>query len=198
MEHNPAADATSDPFERPAAHFEEIVRHFAPRLLGVARRILRDETEAQDALQDALLSAHRNLDCFRGESQIGSWLFKITVNAALMRLRRRKRLAEEPLQELEPKFLPDGHRESPDPAWCQDPEAKVGSQQLCALVFEEMARLPQAHRDVLLLRDVRGLSTDEAAQVLSIRPGALKVRLHRARCALRELMKRHLVEAPSI
>lgn len=179
---------------RPRDHFELVVRRFAPRLLAVARRILRDEAESQDAVQDALLSAHRSLDKLRGESQMSSWLFKITVNASLMRLRRIKRLAEEPIEALEPKFLADGHRQDPGSPWCENPEARFGVQQLCELMFEEMARLPEAYRNVLILRDVQGLTTEEAAELLSIRPGALKVRLHRARCALRELMQPHLAE----
>ncbi len=189
-----ASEAPEDLFLAPENQFEQVVRHFAPRLLGVARRILGDDADAQDALQDALLSAHRSLGCFRGEAQLGSWLFKITVNAALMRLRRKKRLAEEPIDALEPRFLPDGHRKNPDPPWCSNPETTVGRKQLCALVFQEMARLPDNYRDVLLLRDVQGMSTEEAAETLNIRPGALKVRLHRARCALRELMRQHLAE----
>lgn len=179
------------------ATFEQVVRTFAPKLLSTARRILRDEAEAQDAVQDALLSAHRNLHDFRGDAQLGSWLFKITVNASLMRLRTRKRLAEEPLESLEPQFLADGHRRDPDPPWCREPEAAFGASQICGLLFEEMSRLPQAYRDVLILRDIEGLSTEEAAAVLSIRPGALKVRLHRARYALRELMKKHLADGPT-
>ena len=191
MRDDVATAATADELR---TDFESVVREFAPRLLGVARRILRNEAEAQDAVQDAFLSAHQRLHSFRGEGQLGGWLFRITANAALTQLRRRKRLSEEPLEKLEPQFLPDGHRQAPDPAWAACPEALAGDRQLCDRLFEEMARLPEQYRDVLILRDVQGLSTDEAAEALGVSSGALKVRLHRARCGLRELMSRHMVE----
>ena len=189
---------TSNSAEGLPGLFENVVRSHAGRLLGTARRILRDEAEAQDAVQDALLCAHRGLERFRGDNKMMSaWLFKITVNAALLRLRKRKRLAEESLEDLEPKFLQDGHRANPDPAWCTDPEDRVGTKQLCGLLYQEMARLPEIHRDVLILRDIQGLSTEEAAEVLEIQPNALKVRLHRARCALRQLMSKYLAGEPA-
>ncbi|HTD53470.1 MAG TPA: sigma-70 family RNA polymerase sigma factor, partial [Thermoanaerobaculia bacterium] len=90
--------------------FEGMVRSFGPRLLSVARRFLRDEEDARDAVQEGFLSAYRSIGTFEGGSQISTWLHRIVVNACLMRLRTRKRRPEESIEELLPRFAEDGHQ----------------------------------------------------------------------------------------
>jgi len=170
------------------AAFEELVRSQGGRMLSVAKRMLRNEDDAQDAVQDAFLSAFRALDRFEGGSRLGTWLHRIVVNAALMKLRTRRRKPEEPLDPLLPRFQEDGHLERPARAWARRADEALESEETRRLVLDRIAELPETYRTVLLLRDVEGLDTEETAQALAITTGAVKTRLHRARLALRELL----------
>ena len=161
-------------------------------MLAVARRLLRDEQEAQDAVQDAFLSAFKKIDTFDGRSRLSTWLHRIAVNAALMRLRRRARLGERSIEDLLPRFKDDGHRLSVGPPWQPTPDVLAQTDEMRRLVHESIAKLPEDYRNVILLRDIEELGTQQAADVLGIRPGAVKTRLHRARLALRELLDPHV------
>ena len=168
--------------------FEEVVRTHGGRLLAVARRVLRDEEEAKDALQDAFASAFRGVGAFSGRSSLGTWLHRIVVNAALMRLRSRGRLAEEPLDDLLPKFLDDGHHAEPPVSWGRQPDDDHEREERRRLVRRCIDALPDSHRTVLLLRDVEEMDTGEVATLLGLTENAVKLRLHRARQALRTLL----------
>src|SRR5687767_2639045 len=101
------------------AAFEQVVRIHGPRLLAVARQILGNDSDAEDALQDAFFTAFRAIGSFEGKSRLATWLHRVTVNAALMRLRSRKRKREQPIEGLLPQFIADGHRKNPGSAWNQ-------------------------------------------------------------------------------
>lgn len=186
----PAADPQAELLERlragDDAAFEQLVREQTPILLRVARRLLHSEEEARDAVQDAFVAAFRGLATFRGESRLGTWIYRIAVNAALARLRTRAGAAEVSLDEWLPRFVEDGHPVEPAAPWPADagPERREVRERVRAAID----RLPETHRTVLVLRDIEELTTDEAAQALGISPGAVKVRLHRARQALRTLL----------
>jgi RNA polymerase sigma-70 factor (ECF subfamily) len=171
--------------------FELVVRRYGGRMLSVARRLLRDEEEARDAVQDALLSAFRSVHRFEGGAQIGTWLHRIVVNAALMRMRSRRRRPETPIEELLPVFGPDGHR-----AFRADErpgaDEQLEREQLRSRVRECVERLPEGYREVYLLRDIDELSTEETAAALGITPNAVKIRLHRARQALTMLVRKRM------
>jgi RNA polymerase sigma-70 factor (ECF subfamily) len=171
-----------------AAACEELVRSHGPRLLAVARRLLRHEEDARDAVQDAFLSAFRALPGFEGRCRLGTWLHRILVNAALMRLRAAERRPEAPIEELLPEFDATGHHVRPVAEWPESAESLLLRREVRQQVRDCIERLPAAYRSVLLLRDVEGLSTEEAAVALELSPAATKVRLHRARQALRELL----------
>lgn len=187
----PAADSQADLLARlragDEAAFEGLVREQTPILLRVARRLLHSEDEARDAVQDAFVAAFRALPNFRGESRLGTWLYRIAVNAALARLRARTGAAEVSLDAWLPRFAEDGHPAEPADPW---PAADTGPErrEVRERVRQAIDRLPETHRTVLILRDIEEMSTDEAAQALGITPGAVKVRLHRARQALRTLL----------
>jgi RNA polymerase sigma-70 factor (ECF subfamily) len=168
--------------------FVEVMRAYAPRLLAVARRYLGSEEDAQDALQDALLSAFRAIGRFESEARLSTWLHRITINASLMKLRSRKRSAERPIEELLPRFLSDGHRAQADGRWTMTIDTAVQSREACDVVRSCIDRLPETYRTILLLRDIDERSTEETAALLGIDPGAVKTRLHRARQALRTLL----------
>jgi RNA polymerase sigma-70 factor (ECF subfamily) len=170
------------------AAFSELVQEHAPRLLAVARRMLRSEDDARDALQETFLQAFRGIERFAGDAQLATWLRRIAVNACLMKLRTRKRKPEASIDELLPRFYADGHRIDPGPAWRLDGPDPADSRRTRELVRESIDRLPEIYRSVLLLRDIEGWSTEEAAQLLDIKVDAVKVRLHRARQALRAMI----------
>jgi RNA polymerase sigma-70 factor (ECF subfamily) len=176
--------------------YEELVRRYGGRLLAVARRFLPVEEDARDAVQDAFLSAFRSIDRFEGTAQLSTWLHRIVVNASLMKLRTRRRHPEQSIEELLPGYLEDGHLERPASPWRTDGLDPAEQHELRDLVLRSIHSLPEGHRNVLLLRDIEGLDTEEAARLLGISSGAAKTRLHRARQALRELLEPHLRETP--
>jgi RNA polymerase sigma-70 factor (ECF subfamily) len=174
------------------AAFAELVRRESGKLLAVARRILRSDEEAQDALQDVFLSVFQNLERFEGNARLSTWLHRITVNAALMRLRSKKRRREDSIDELLPAFAEDGHHRDPVAGFTSGVEDEMASAEISAIVRAAIDELPESYRIVLVLRDVEGLDTAEAAAALGIGPDAAKMRLHRARQALRTLLERRL------
>lgn len=167
--------------------FERLVREHMPRMLAVARRLLRNEEDAREAVQDAFVSAHRSIAGFSAESRLSTWLHRITVNASLMKLRTRSRRPEVSIEELLPRFLEDGHAERPSGAW-RSPDSDLERKEDQRLVREAIDRLPENYRNVLLLRDIEDLSTAETAELLGVTENAVKVRLHRARQALMSLL----------
>lgn len=169
------------------AAYEELVRANASRLLAVTRRMLGSEEDARDAVQEAFLSAFRALPRFQGDARLSTWLHRIAVNAALMRLRTRRRKPEVAIDDLMPRFLEDGHHAEPPQPWPGADEL-IGREETRRAVRDAIDRLPETHRTVLLLRDIEGIDTAEVAEMLGISPGAVKTRLHRARAALRELV----------
>jgi RNA polymerase sigma-70 factor (ECF subfamily) len=174
------------------AAYEELVRLYGGRLLAVTRRLLRSEEDARDAVQDAFLSAFRGVAHFEGQAQLGTWLHRIALNAALMKLRTRRRKPEAPIEELLPGFLEDGHMAQPAAAWRELPEDLASRNELRALVLEKIEQLPEGYRDVLVLRDIEDLDTEETARLMGLSSAAVKTRLHRARQALRGLLEPHL------
>lgn len=174
-----------------ALDFEDLIRRFGPRLLAVARRLLRSEDDARDAVQDALLAAFRSMDRFQGQAAPETWLHRIVVNAALMKLRTRRRRPEAAIEDLLPGFLEDGHHDRHVHDWPESPERQLGRRETQELVRQCIDRLPEAHRTILVLRDIEEMSTEDAAAALGLSANAAKVRLHRARQALRGLLAGH-------
>lgn len=171
--------------------YDQLVKSHAPRMLAVARGLLRHEDDARDAVQDAFLSAFRGLDKFDGRSQLSTWLHRIVINASLMRLRARRRKPEQSIEELLPRFLPDGHQAEPAPAWGETADVAAVRRESCEFVRACIDRLPDSYRTVLLLRDIEEVDTAEAAELLGVTSAVVKTRLHRARQALRTLLDPH-------
>jgi RNA polymerase sigma-70 factor, ECF subfamily len=172
--------------------FETLVRKFGPRLLARARRYLQSEDDARDVLQDAFLCALKSIGTFKGDSQLSTWLYRIVINCALMHLREKKRLSEIQdieIDELLPRFDPAGN-------WI-DGDSPSRSAQVYLEISETKAtvrrcieQLPDSHRLVLTLRDIDEFDTEEVASLLGVTGNIVKVRLHRARQALKTLMER--------
>lgn len=170
--------------------FERLVRAYGGRLLAVAIRILRNEEDARDAVQSAYLSAFRALDRFEGGCRLSTWLHRIVVNAALMKLRTQRRRPEESIELLLPTYLDDGHHVAQFSPNDLPPDELLEQAESRAMVHGCIAQLPDLYRAILIMRDIEDVSTTEAAEMLGITPNAVKIRLHRARQALLTLMRR--------
>ena len=171
-----------EPLDRAA--FEQLVAEHADRLYSIALRITGSPSDAEDALQEAFVSAYRNLARYRGEASPRTWLYRITLNAALQRLRERP-----PHEYLdEESEAAEGPRD-----WTDRAEDPAVAAELRERVEAALADLPPDYRAAVVLRDVEGLSAREAAQVLDIGEAALKSRLHRGRVLLRQLLEEYLL-----
>jgi RNA polymerase sigma-70 factor (ECF subfamily) len=171
--------------------FEACVRTHCTRLLVVARRILRNEEDARDAVQEAFLSAFKQIGAFKGLARLGTWLHRIAVNAALGRLRRLQRHPERSIEDLLPHFGEGEHQIDPPVPWTAAPETGLHQRETCEMVRDCISRLPDSYRTVLLLRDIEGMDTEETARALGTSAAVVKTRLHRARQALRSLLDPH-------
>lgn len=173
--------------------FETLLRVYSPRLLRLARRILGNEDDARDVLQDAMVAVYRSIGTFESTAMLSTWLHRIVVNACLMRLRAQRRRPEElDVDEYLPRFQEDGHQVEPSVAWSENAQSVLEREELRDLVRANIARLPDAYRIVLHLRDIEEMSTEETAAILGITKNAVKIRLHRARQALRTLLDEHM------
>jgi RNA polymerase sigma-70 factor (ECF subfamily) len=178
------------------AALEGLMERLAPRVYRLALGITRNEADAEEVVQDVFLSLFRKIDGFEGRSALGTWIYRITVNTALIKRRGKRVELEVFLEDHVPTFREDGHREG-DRAmlladWSATPEEELLSGETRAAVRRLIAGLPDPYRVVLLLRDLEGLSNEETAEVLGESVASVKSRLHRARMALREAVTRSL------
>jgi len=182
------------------AAYDELVERYSPRLLAVARRILRDEDLARDTVQDAFLSVHRSIASFEGEARLSSWLYRVTANAALGKLRQRRRRPERFLADLggAPGADPLESVELPLAAPATEAVDDILTRrQQCALVRSCIARLKASHRHVLTLRYLEEHDTEQTAKILGVCRNTVKTRLLRARDALRAFLEQDRVWAES-
>jgi RNA polymerase sigma-70 factor, ECF subfamily len=176
---------------RPEA-FETLVRSYTPRLLAVGRRMLGSDEDARDVVQEAFMNAFRSMDRFEGNAKLSTWLHRIVVNAALMKLRTRRRKPEESLEPLLPAFRENGHHVDKFSQWDETADQMAEREETRQVVRDAILSLPETYREVLILRDIEEMSTDETARALGITANAVKIRLHRARLALRTLLDPHV------
>jgi RNA polymerase sigma-70 factor (ECF subfamily) len=172
--------------------FELLVREHGSRLLAVARRILRSEDDAADALQDALLAAFVGWGKYQGNSQPYTWLYRIVVNACLMKLRWQKRRGAASLDALLPIFDDEGRHVEAVAQWNDQAAAALERSEMRSHMRACIDMLPTDYRTILLLRDVEEFDTDQTCLLLDLSRSAVKTRLHRARQALRALLERTL------
>lgn len=173
----------------PAA-FEALIRGYGGRLLAACRRLLPNEDDARDCVQDTFLQAFRHIAQFEGRADLGTWLYRIAINQALMRLRAAAGGQEAAIDDLLPQF--DGHgARAVEPVWnfAESVEDALARQKTRELVLAKIAELPEGYRSVLILRDVEELSTREVGERLGLTESTVKVRLHRARAALKRLLE---------
>ena len=175
----------------PETAFEAVMRQHNGRLFRVARAILKDDSDAEDALQDAYLEAYKHMGDFRGDAQLSTWLTRIVVNQSLMRLRRQRRhrvvVPFEQRDEHEQVEVADQNAEPPSSAALR---AEVRQ-----LLERRIDQLPVAFRTVFVMREVEDMTVDETAECLGIPPATVRTRLFRARALLRAALARDIDSA---
>lgn len=176
---------------RDSAAFEALMRRYNTRMFRAARAILRDDAEAEDAVQDAYLDAYRHIEDFRGSAQLGTWLVRIGINHALMRLRKQKRhpvvvsFSSEP-SAGEPAAM------DPEDSSAESPSAATLRTEVRRILERRVDELPVVFRTVFILRDVEEMSVEETSQALNIPAATVRTRLFRARALLRAALARDL------
>lgn len=172
--------------------FSKLIDTYGDQIFRLALKMLGNEQDAEDILQETFIKAYKNIKGFEGRSKISTWLYRVAVNEALMMIRKNKGIFTDIDAEIETdegEFLP---RQIVD--WCCLPEEELMSSETKLVIDRAVETLSPANRAAFLLRDVEGLSTQEAAEVLNISESALKVRLMRARMALRENLSNYFAE----
>lgn len=168
-----------------AAAFTSLIRRYEDRIFRLAKHVCAGlPAEADDVYQETFLTAFKKLRSFRGDSELGTWLYRIASNLCLMRRRRKKGEPFVPLLDR-----PHGHDDAPARQfrdWSPTPEEAADKKELAAKVAGALAKLPVDYRLVVTLRDVEGLSAEETARILRLSVPAVKSRLHRGRLFLRD------------
>ncbi len=172
-----------------SSQFELLAARYASKIYGLAMRLMRNPSDAKDAVQDTFLLVYTKLDGFRSESAFGTWLYKVALNSIYMKLRQRKRAAEDNIEDYLPKFDGQGTMQGMVRTFGEDPEREAIRQQSTAAVREAIGRLPAEYRVVLVARDIDDLSSEETAEALGLTVAAVKSRLHRARLFLRQQLE---------
>lgn len=172
--------------------WDAVLRAHGPRLLGYATRMLGDRGRAEDVVQASLMGVITTIDRFEGRSSIKSWLFRAVHNKAIDELRRSARYVD--LDDGDPEagaFGADGRWLEPVAAWRLD--ERVDARRLLEIVHQSIDELPHGYREILLLRETHGLDNEELAEALGVSAGNARIRLHRARQALRAAVAKRMV-----
>jgi RNA polymerase sigma-70 factor (ECF subfamily) len=165
----------------------ELASTYGPRIHQLAFRYLKNWEDAEEVAQDVLLKVHRKIDAFRGDAALSSWIYRITFNTAMSRLRtvRFSRPAE--VRQHEGAFADGAPMAASEPAdWSSLADDRIMRGEMRKRLIEALTHLPQVYRVPVILRDIQGLSTEEASAVLRVKPQTLKSRLHRGRLILRD------------
>jgi len=184
---------------RDEAALEALLVQYQARVFGLALRLTGNRQDAEEVLQDVFLAVFQKVDGFRRESKLSSWIYRIATNAALMKLRKRPRIQEIPLEEeLGPAMTEEGMIAEPVVDWSKLPNDELDRKELGQRIEEAMDLLPADYRSVVVLRDVEGLSAQEAREILGLSEAALKSRLHRGRLFLRKQLADYAVSQTGV
>ena len=196
--HRPLLSALADADLLPLAKIGDevairaIIQRHNQRLFRTARAVIRNDAEAEDVVQASYIKAFASLSAFRGEAELSTWLTRITLNEALGRVRAQKNTTG--LEEIDMQATSAGGQvvQFPSSLSETDPETELSRSQARQLLEQAVDELPDDFRAIFVLRDVEGMSTDEAASYLGIRPETAKTRLHRARKMMRQSIEKRL------
>jgi RNA polymerase sigma-70 factor, ECF subfamily len=168
----------------------QIIQSNNGRLYRIARGILRNDSDAEDVVQETYLRAFTHLESFRGDSSLGTWLVRIALNEALGRLRRQKPSVE--WSSLPPGTLEAQIIQFPLSAASEDPEKTMAQREIQSVVEQASDELPEAFRIVFVTRVIEGMNVEDTAEILQLKPETVKTRLHRARSMLRDKVERKI------
>ncbi|ANM08163.1 RNA polymerase sigma factor protein (plasmid) [Rhizobium phaseoli] len=196
--HRPLLSALADADLLPLAKIGDevairaIIQRHNQRLFRTARAVIRNDAEAEDVVQASYIKAFASLSAFRGEAELSTWLTRIALNEALGRVRAQKNTTR--LEEIDMQATSAGGQvvQFPSSLSATDPETELSRSQARQLLEQAVDELPDDFRAIFVLRDVEGMSTDEAASYLGIRPETAKTRLHRARKMMRQSIEKRL------
>ncbi|MDA8122326.1 MAG: sigma-70 family RNA polymerase sigma factor [Deltaproteobacteria bacterium] len=176
---------------------EALFDRFHGKIYGLAMSIVKNESDAEEAVQDVFMTVVRKAHTFKGNSALYSWIYRICVNTCLMRLRGKRRHETVSIEEFMPMFTEDGMHASPIDDWSKEVERKALDKELGRMIRKSTENLSEKYRVVFVLSDVEGLSNEETAKILGLTVPAVKSRLHRARLYMREQLSRYLSEGKS-
>lgn len=172
--------------------FEGIVRRYQDKAYRLAWSLVKDDAEAQDVLQEAFLNVYRKLDTFEGGAKFSSWLYRVVVNAALMRLRKLRRRREVGVDDLEVVIGAADVAESSMASWKSRADEAAENQELRQKIIDAIDELEPKYQAVFILKEIEGMSLEEIGEVLELSIPAVKTRLHRARLFLRATLESYL------
>jgi len=185
--------------ERDEPALEELLRRHQSKVYGLSVRMLRNPHDAEEVLQDVALVIFQKAGTFQGKAAVSSWIYRITVNACLMKLRKVPKVQAIPLEEeLGPAMNEEGMVTEVVADWSSIPRDHLDRKELAARIDEAVGELPPEYRTVFVLRDVEGLPAQEACEILNLSLPALKSRLHRARLFLRKKLADFAVTAQPV
>lgn len=173
------------------ASFEELIQRYAAKAFSLASRLTKNQEDAEEVLQDVFVTVYRKIEGFEGKSSFSSWLYRITVNASFMKLRKRKQDRSVAIEDLPPQMqkalgVPRNLH--------QETDALTMRHQVTTVLEEAISKLPDEYRPVFILRDVDGLTSREVSKILDLTVPAVKSRLHRSRMMLRRRLSRFFRE----
>jgi RNA polymerase sigma-70 factor (ECF subfamily) len=177
--------------------YDKIAEIYQKKIYGLSFNLTRNQMDAQDVTQEVLLTLFRKIHTFQGKSAFSSWVYRITLNASYMKLRSKKKEPNVSIDELMPSFNSAGFQQEKIQDWSENTESLLFTNETRDVINKAIALLPEKEKVVFLLRDVEGLSTEKAGEILDLTVPAVKSRLHRARLFLRKKLSSYFEEFSS-
>ena len=177
--------------------YDKIADIYQKKIYGLSFNLTRNQMDAQDVTQEVLLTLFRKIHTFRGKSAFSSWVYRITLNASYMKLRSKKKEPNVSIDELMPSFNGAGFQQEKIQDWSENTESLLFTNETRDVISKAIDLLPEKEKVVFLLRDVEGLSTEKAGEILDLTVPAVKSRLHRARLFLRKKLSSYFEEFSS-
>ena len=177
--------------------YDKIADIYQKKIYGLSFNLTRNQMDAQDVTQEVLLTLFRKIHTFQGKSAFSSWVYRITLNASYMKLRSKKKEPNVSIDELMPSFNGAGFQQEKIQDWSENTESLLFTNETRDVISKAIDLLPEKEKVVFLLRDVEGLSTEKAGEILDLTVPAVKSRLHRARLFLRKKLSNYFEEFSS-
>ena len=177
--------------------YDKLAEIYQKKIYGLSFQLTRNQMDAQDVTQEVLLTLFRKINMFQGKSAFSSWVYRIAVNASYMKLRSKKKEPNVSIDELMPSFNSAGFQQEKIQDWSENTESLLFTKETRDVINKAVDLLPEKEKVVFLLRDVEGLSTEKAGEILYLTIPAVKSRLHRARLFLRKKLSNYFEEFSS-